>query len=159
MITTDINYPSSLPWPVRDGYETRSVQTFLRTEMVSGRARQRRRFTSVPSETAVTWIFNKDSEAAAFEIWFKESIKDGAEWFNCPLKTPVGEKHYVCRFTSMYTGPDLVGLCAWRVTATLELWERPLIDPGWGILPDFVAGMDIFDIAMNREWPLHDDNP
>lgn len=153
MITTDINYPSSLPWPVRSGYEARPVQTFLRTEMVSGRARQRRRFTSVPSETSVTWVFNSDNEAAAFEAWFRDAIKDGAEWFNCPLKTPTGEKYYVCRFTTMYTGPDLIGLCAWRVKATLELWERPLLDPGWGIVPDFVSGMDIFDIAMNKMWP------
>src|SRR5690606_10874895 len=127
MITTPINYPSSLPCPVRQGYQTRHVQPFLRTEMVSGRAKQRRRFTSVPSIESVTWIFKSQAQAAAFEAWFRDSLSDGAEWFNCPLKTPIGATNYVCRFTDMYTGPDLIGVCAWRVTAELELWERPLM--------------------------------
>lgn len=153
MITTDIDYPSDLPWPVRDGYDTNHVSPFTRTNMESGRARQRRKFSSVPSVVSVTWIFNGDNQAAAFELWFRQNIHDGADWFNCPLKTPVGEKQYVCRFTDMYRGPTLIGLCAWRVTATLEVWERPLLPPDWAILPDYILHADIFDLAMNREWP------
>jgi len=153
MITTDIDYPSDLPWPVRDGYDTNHVSPFTRTNMESGRARQRRKFSSVPSVVNVTWIFNGDNQAAAFELWFQQNIHDGADWFNCPLKTPVGEKQYVCRFTDMYRGPTLVGLCAWRVTATLEVWERPLLPPDWAILPDYILHADIFDIALNKKWP------
>lgn len=153
MIHTDIDYPASLPWPVREGYERRTVQPFLRTEMVSGRARQRRRFTSVPAEYDVMFIFTTSMEAMAFESWFQDTLNDGVEWFNAKMKTPLGEGDYVCRFSSMYTGPDLVGLCSWRATATLEMFDRPVLPRGWGILPDFITGMDIFDIAMNREWP------
>lgn len=153
MITTDIDYPEGLPWPVRDGYDINHVQPFRRTGMQSGRARQRRTFTSVPSQVSVSWIFNGDTQVAAFELWFQQTIGDGADWFNCPLKTPIGEKQYVCRFVDMYRGPTLVGLCAWRITAMLEVWERPLLPPDWALLPDYVIHADIFDLAMNREWP------
>lgn len=152
-ITTDINYPDGLPWPVREGYDIKSVQPFVRTKLDSGRARQRRKFSSVPSTFNVTWIFNADTQVAAFEAWFRDAVQDGPAWFNAPLKTPIGEKMYVCRFTQMYDGPTLVGLCAWRVSAVLELWERALMPPGWGLLPDYLVHADIFDIAMNREWP------
>lgn len=153
MIQTDINYPEGLPWPTREGYGIRHAQPFRRTEMASGRSRQRRRFSSVPSTVNVNWMFSSNNEAMAFEAWFRDALNDGSEWFNSPLKTPVGEKLYVCRFISMYTGPDPVGICAWRVGATLEIWERPLMPHGWGHFPELVAGSDIIDLAANREWP------
>lgn len=153
MIHTDINYPEGLPWPVRDGYDINHVQPFRRTQMESGRSRNRRRFEGSPSVVNVTWIFNNDAEAALFEAWFRDALKDGTEWFNCPLKTPVGEAEYVCQFTAMYQGPKQVGLCAWRVSAVLEIFERPLMPPGWGEFPEFVLGASIIDIALNREWP------
>lgn len=153
MITTDIDYPSVFPWPQWEGYNINHVQPFSRTTMTTGRAIQRRRFSSVPSMVQVSWVFNS-AQAMAFEAWFRDSLHDGVEWFNCPLKTPLGEMDYVCRFVEMYKGPVPIGQCTWRVTATLKIWERPLLPPGWGILPDFITGMDIFDIAMNREWPL-----
>ncbi len=152
-ITTDLDYPDGLPWPIRDGYDFKSVSPFMRTNLDSGRARQRRKFTSVPTMCNVTWIFNGDTQVAAFEAWFRDALLDGEEWFNSPLKTPIGDGQYVCRFTDMYNGPTLVGLCAWRVSAVLELWERPLMPPGWGLLPEYLLGADIFDIAMNEKWP------
>lgn len=152
-ITTDINYPDGLPWPVRDGYDINHVQPFRRTTLASGRARQRKKFTSVPSMFNVTWIFDGDTQVAAFEAWFRDAISDGADWFNSRLKTPIGEGQYVCRFTEMYRGPTLVGLCAWRVSAVLELWERPLMPSGWGLMPEYLLGADIFDVTMNAKWP------
>ncbi|MGO3868926.1 MAG: hypothetical protein ACTJH7_02515 [Alcaligenes sp.] len=153
MIHTEINYPVGLPMPVRDGYGIKHTQPFQRTQMEDGRARQRRRFSSVPSTVNVSWIFKSDNEAALFEAWFRDAVNDGAEWFNSPLKTPIGEGQYVCRFVSMYTGPDPIGARAWRVNAVLETWERPLLPPGWGQFPEFVLGSSIIDIALNREWP------
>lgn len=154
MIYTDINYPDGLPCAQREGYSLRHVSPFMRTEMDSGRARQRRKFSSVPTMASVAWVFENDTQAAAFEAWFREAINDGVEWFNMPLKTPVGLKDYVCRFTDMYEGPDLIGVSSWRISAQLEIWERPLMPDGWGLLPEFALGSSIFDIAMNREWPL-----
>ena len=155
MIETDIDYPKGLPWPEREEYTAQAVSPFVRTSMASGRARQRRRFTSVPVEYTVTWIFNGDNRAALFEAWFRDALNDGVEWFNMPMKTPTGTGYYVCRFIEMYSGPNPIGICSWRVSAKLEMFERPLMPQGWGLLPEFVLGASIFDIAMNREWPEH----
>ena len=152
MIETDIDYPEGLPAPLREGHTTQHVTPFRRTNMTSGRARQRRLFTDVPSIGNYSWRMT-DSEAAAFEVWFKEILKDGAEWFNILRKTPLGRVNHVCRFVDMYEGPNLVGVSEWMFTAQLESWERPLLPPGWGILPEYVIHADIFDIAMNREMP------
>lgn len=152
MISTDLNYPDYLPWPLREDYDLNHVSPFTRTPMNSGRARQRRHFSSVPTNVAVSWNFT-EQEALMFESWFRDTIHDGVDWFNCPLKTPVGEKQYVCRFTDMYKGPVPTGICMYRVSAALEIWERPLLAPGWGNFPDFIRYADIIDLALNREWP------
>lgn len=153
MIQTNISYPEGLPYPNREGYELNHVSPFRRTSMQSGRAIQRRVFTSVPTMVGVSWVFTGDGPVAAFEAWFRDQVKDGTEWFNCPLKTPIGTQDYVCRFVSMYQGPRLVGLCSWMITAELEIFERPLLPEGWGEFPEFMIDADIIDIAMNNRWP------
>lgn len=153
MIQSDIDFPSGLPCPLRDGYDINHVQPFRRTDLASGRSRQRRIYTSVPTDVSVSWIFN-DGQAAAFEAWFRDAISDGTDWFNCNLKTPIGSMApYVCRFRQMYSGPQLVGKSLWRISAELEIYERPLMPPGWGLAPEYLIHADLFDIAMNREWP------
>lgn len=152
-ISTDIDFPADLPCALREGQATQHVQPFRRSEMVSGRAVQRRKFTSVPSVQQFSWLFN-DSEAAAFEAWFRDAISDGAAWFNMQARTPLGKVSLVCRFTEMYSGPDITGRNLWRIRAPLEVWERPLMPPGWGLMPDYLIHSSIFDIAMNKKWPV-----
>ena len=67
--------------------------------------------------------------------------------------TPIGTKLYVCRFTDIYEGPTPEGGMYWRYSANIEMWERPLVPVGWGNYPELLAGSDIIDIAINREWP------
>jgi hypothetical protein len=153
MIQTSIDYPAGLPNPLRDGHSLKAVQPFLRTSMASGRARQRRAFTSVPTMGNFNFLFETDNLAAAFEAWFRDSLNDGAEWFNIERKTPLGLIRLVCRFTAMYSGPTLVGRSMWQYSCPLEIWERPLLPVGWGEHPEFVVDADILDIALNREWP------
>ena len=120
--------------------------------MTSGRTRQRRKYTSVPTEASVSWVFN-DAQAQLFEVWFRDVITDGAAWFNMRMRTPMGVGDYVCRFKDIYDGPVLFGLGFWKITATLELWERPILPPGWGNFPEFIVGQSIIDYALNKEWP------
>ncbi len=152
MIATDLDFPADLPYPQRNGYGLKPVQTFKRTEMDSGRARQRPGFVTVPTVASVSWKFTT-SEAQIFEAWFRDVISSGAAWFNCPLVTPMGDKPYVCRFVNMYDGPIQDGICHWQYSANLELWEIPRLAPGWGEFPDFIRYADIIDLALNREWP------
>lgn len=149
-------YPSQLPLPVQNGYALQHISPFVRTEMQSGRARQRRTFTSVPSSASVSWFFTSDVECQLFEGWFRDNLgaKDGENWFSIPLQTPIGIHDYDCRFADMYSGPTLVAFNKWQVTATLEIRERPILPVDYAtIAPSFVLLSDIFDKAMNEEWP------
>ena len=152
----DAAFPAELPVGIRDGYGLEHVQPFARTDMATGRARQRRTFTSVPSMVTVTWIMTAP-EARLFEAWFRYTIKDGTDWFTAPLKSPLDSGNevssYRCRFTEMYSGPSLEGVCHWRFRANLEIFERPTLVPGWEQFPEYVLNADILDLAINREWP------
>lgn len=153
MVTTAINYPAQLPAPQwgDNGYSV--VSPNLRTNMENGRAMQRRKFSSVPVMRQASWVMTA-GEGQLFEIWFKETLKDGTEWFNVYLRHPLGFVPFVCRIVDVYQGPTAWGRNKWRYSATLEIWERPLIPGDWLLLPDYIAGSDIFDLAMNREFPL-----
>lgn len=152
-MTTTIDYPAGLPLPLRSGYGLNHVSPMMRTELESGRARQRRRYTSVPSIASVSWIFTQ-AEAQLFEAWFRWTLSDGAEWFNAELRTPLGLMPYECRFVEMYSGPDLVGVDRWQIGASLEIRERQTLSSGYNLLPSFALNADIFDRAVNQEWPL-----
>lgn len=150
------SFPSQLPRPLQSGYGLQHVSPFIRTEMQSGRARQRRTFTNVPSSVSVTWFFTSPGECALFEGWFRDAggAGDGANWFTMLLQTPIGDAEFNCRFAGMYQGPTLAAFDKWQVTATLEIRERPLVAEDWAIImPDYILLADILDYAINREWP------
>lgn len=150
----DVDYPVELPAPLRSGYSFDHVSPFARTEMATGRARQRRTFQSVPSIGSFE-LHLTSGEAQVFEAWFVYDITDGADWFNIDLKTPVGEMApYECRFAAMYEGPSLSALNDWRFNFTLELRERPILDKDfYQFGKEFVLGSDIIDVALNSKWP------
>lgn len=152
-ISTNLNYPKDyLPCPLKENFGLKATSPLKSTAMVTGRRRQRRAYTSVPTQTPVSWIFT-DGQAQLFEAWYRDIITDGADWFNMPLLTPLGAQDYVCRFVDIYEGPTPEGGKYWRYSAKLELWERPILPPGWAEFPDFIVNSDILDLAVNREWP------
>ena len=141
-ITSNIDFPHQyFPMPQRSGLGYTPVSPLMRSTMTSGRTRQRRKYTSVPTEAGVSWVFT-DVQAQLFEAWF-----------NMRIRTPLGVSDYVCRFKDIYDGPVLYALGYWKISATLELWERPILPPGWGNFPEFIAGQNIIDYALNKEWP------
>lgn len=149
-------YPKQLPVPLREGYGLRHVSPLRRTRLASGRERQRRLFTSVPTMVTVSWLMPR-LEAQLFEAWFRYTIEDGAAWFTCPLRTPLDPAGkvtwYRARFVDIYEGPDLVGVDDWRLVAELELWERHTLPKAWAEFPDFILYQDIIDRAVNEKWP------
>ena len=146
-------WPEQLPMPEQSGYAIQHVSPSQRTEMVSGRARQRRVYTSVPSNVSVQW-FLTEQQAQLFEAWFRYAITDGADWFLLPLKTPMFTGDYECRFTGIYEGPALTAFNKWTVSATIEIKERNTITANELLDPQGVIDSDIFDITMNQKWPL-----
>ena len=146
-------YPIQLPPPIREGYEFAPVSSMVRTEMQSGRARQRRRFTSVPTMASVSWILTA-VQARYFESWYEGVLTSGSEWFEMPLITPLGNFRHVVRFTDIYRGPTPITVNHFKYTAQLEMRDRPIVDPSWAIYAaQYILQSDIFDQAMNREWP------
>lgn len=150
----DIYYPHGyLPMPLQDGYAYQPISPLKRTEMTTGRARQRRAYTSTPTQANVQWFMETDEQAQLFEAWYRETITDGAAWFLMKLQTPLGVEFYKCRFVDIYQGPTLVAPIYWQFSATLELWKRPVLGDGWAAFPDYIINSSIIDVALNREWP------
>lgn len=150
-----IFYPAGLPVGLHDGRTYQLVSPLQRSELTSGRARQRRRFTSVPEMASISWLFNS-VEGMAFEAWWRDALIDGSQWFEMPLQTPLGYTTYTCRFASVYAGPKRVGPNLWSYSGELELQERAVLPPEFGLFPDLILHASIFDIAMNQEWPLNE---
>jgi hypothetical protein len=149
-----IEYPKELPLGLHSGRTYQLISPLMRSQLDSGRARQRRRFKDVPEGAQISWLFSS-TEARAFAMWFRDAINDGVLWFECPLNHPVlGLTEYTCRFTDVYKGPARVGPDLWSVTAELELRERAQMPEDWGLFPGFIIDAGILDYAMNREWPL-----
>lgn len=149
-----ITYPDVLPRGLKPGRSYQLTSPLLRSSLANGRSIQRRRFTDVPEAAQVSWLFN-DVQAVVFEAWWRDALKDGSEWFECPLDTPIGYRLYTCRFTEVYSGPTVVGPKLWSYSAELELRERAVADRGTGNFPDYLANGDIFDKAANQLWPKH----
>ena len=145
-----MDYPTGIPAPLRAGYGINPENNIIRTQMVSGRARQRVAYTSVPAYADLSWIFTAQ-EAQVFESW---SSVVGGEWFTINLKTPLGYYGQECRFMESPSGPDLLGVNLWSYKAKVEIKDRVIVDPSYGeYLPGFLLLSDVFDLAMNREWP------
>jgi hypothetical protein len=134
-----LTMPDGIPLPLRDGYGFKPTSPIMRTPFVSGRARNRRRYRSVPTEVSVTWLCNAE-QARMFEGWCKWGI-GWADWFMCPIKSPLGLMPTQAQFTDIYDGPTLVGVDHWRYTAVLSLFEMPVISEAE--LTDMMAGMDL----------------
>lgn len=146
-------YPPGLPRGLHSGRRYQLISPLVRSELASGRARQRRKFTSVPEAVTVNWLFN-DAQGQAFEAWWRDALVDGSLWFECPLDHPMGYDFYTCRFTGVYEGPSRVGPDLWSYSGELELVERAVLPIDWGLLPDFVIDSGILDRAVNQYWPL-----
>jgi hypothetical protein len=148
-----IEYPAELPLPLQDGYALQTpVDPMLRTQMESGRARQRLNFDETPEMINAKWNCDRN-QMAFFRGWYARTLKQGVEWFTTRLLLPEGFIDVECRFTGKPTGPTLVQVSRWEYSATLELREPSLIKPGWEEFPQFWFMMNIIDMAVNREWP------
>ncbi|MBL6934095.1 MAG: YcaO-like family protein [Alphaproteobacteria bacterium] len=120
-----ISWPATLPLPSIEGYGVHPGEAILRTEMEAGPARQRRRFTSVPSRISVRWVLRRD-QFALFEAWYRWHAKEGGEWFGIDLLGGLGLVTHEARFTRQFAARPLPGN-RWEVTSELEIRERPVL--------------------------------
>lgn len=146
-------YPEGLPCPLRENYAFTPVNNIRRTNMDSGRARQRIEFRNVPTMVQLSWIMSSP-QATLFEAWAAQIV--GAGWFTMTLLTPLGFEDQEVRFTETPVGGELTGKFLWRYRVVCEVRDRPLIGLDWiEILPDYVLYSDIFDRAINWVKPAY----
>lgn len=125
----DIVWPNTLPLPTVQGYAVQPEDAILRTEMEAGLARQRRRFTNVPTKVSVRWIMRRD-QYAVFEGWYRWHAKEGANWFTITLLGGLGLLDQEARFTRQFSARLMAGGTLWEITSELEIRERPVLDEG-----------------------------
>lgn len=146
-----IEYPVGVPLPLRADYAFESTNNISRTEMQSGRARQRVEFEDVPDMLNLKWNLTSP-QSSLFSVWARKVV--GAGWFKMKVLTPLGFENLELRFTERVQGPALSGRSAWDWSAKVEVRETPELDPEWLYLPEYVLYADIFDIAVNSKLPL-----
>lgn len=120
-----IAWPDTLPLPTVEGYGIQPGDAILRTEMEAGPARQRRRFTQVPSRVSVRWIMRRD-QFALFEAWYRWQAKEGGAWFEIELLGGLGLLTQEARFTRQFQA-QLLGGTLWEIRSELEIRERPVL--------------------------------
>ena len=116
-------YPSTLPGPLRDGYQIAPASQVVSTDMEVGAPRMRRRSSAVNETISVSYKYT-DAQMATFRAWFDSATgaNAGASWFTVTLgRGTSGLVACEARFsTGTFTASVLPGL-NWLVSTTLEL--------------------------------------
>lgn len=91
----------------------------IRTEMDSGRPRQRMRYTQTIWTYTTKW-FLTDPDLTTFLTWWRDTIHMGADWFSITLVGPSGEFTANARFVGgVYSINQANG--GWSMSANIEL--------------------------------------
>lgn len=125
-----ITWPTELPQPSVD-FGNKVEPSVLRTQMDTGRFRQRQRFTRANRTIGIQWLLN-DTEYALVEGLFQHTLHGGADWFTLPLNLGDGQANQTVRFVGGLS-TSYVPHLHWRVTATLEVengavWDAETTD-------------------------------
>lgn len=140
-------FPKHLPLPTVQGYKIKPDDAILRTDMESGLARQRRRFTQTPSKINVRWLMNQE-QFSLFEAWYKYHAKEGAEWFLISLLGGLGLLEQEARFIKQFEASLFNGIL-WEITSELEIRDRPTLSEGaLNILLD--CDFEKLNISVNK---------
>lgn len=131
-----IRFPESLPKPTRN-YSVDIENSAVRSNMDSGRIRQRRRFTASQNSLSVKWELT-DEEFQIFESFVFHALSGGTGWFEADLLTGNGIVPHKVRFQKGRYKAAYRGFMNWLVTATLDvddinrLTEEELVDQLYG---------------------------
>ncbi|MBI68753.1 MAG: hypothetical protein CMJ38_01795 [Phycisphaerae bacterium] len=113
-----IEYPKILKYPILSSTSFKQQSNTLRTEMGSGRARQRQLYDSVPTMMAATWRLSRN-QANVFE-GFVEIV--GATWFLMKVLTPRGLVDHQVRFIkSPFENFKPLGSGRWEYQTSIEI--------------------------------------
>lgn len=116
-----MDWPTSLPVPLLAGFSFSPIDVTVRTDMDSGAARARRRFTAAPDMLKAAWRFT-EAQMAAFRTFWEDDIGSGSAWFNLSLRDGrvSGLVTRVCRFNGPFQA-QYEGAGMWTVQAEIEV--------------------------------------
>ncbi|WP_105215690.1 hypothetical protein [Pseudoalteromonas sp. T1lg22] len=121
-----ISYPKDLKLPLLSSHGLAQKPNLLRTEMSSGRARQRKRFQSVPTILSASWKLNP-YQAQLFEGFVTHGTGDAVNWFVMPLLTPQGVVEHEVRFIQSPLESCSFSGGFWNYSANIEIKKRQVI--------------------------------
>lgn len=112
-------FPIELPAPLLSGYTVAPAQAFMRSEVETGPARQRQRYSATPAKINCKWIFTAE-HMLIFRAFFSDDINKGARWFDIYLNIGAGYAQYQARFSTQYQA-NLLKSDLWEISASLEV--------------------------------------
>jgi len=115
-------WPTTLPVPMLEGYELESGDPTARSDMESGPARVRRRFTAAPDEISLSVLLTEEQMNTFRDFW-KNDWYQGAAWVFFPVRdgwTP-GIVSKECRPTKGKFKAALIKPNVWRVQIPIEV--------------------------------------
>ena len=121
-----VRYPKDLKLPLVSTHRLSQNPNLLRTEMASGRARQRKRFQSVPTTMAATWKL-KAEQAVILEGFVRHGTNDAVNWFVMPIRTPQGLIDHDVRFKQSPLESCSFNGGFWSYSANIEIKERQIV--------------------------------
>ncbi len=118
-------WPSTLPNLSFTGYSLTAGSQVIRSDMDSGMARQRRRF-SARIDKLEGMIEVTGAELVIFEDFVDDDCNGGASWFECPIADGNGVRLLECRIVNGdYKAVPLDAYNKiWNVTFKLEVRNR-----------------------------------
>ena len=154
-------WPASLPAPGPASYALTPVKAFSRTDMDSGTARQRRRFTRTPSYHQVVWTFTQE-QFAVFEGFLAYEVGLGANWFQTRMLNGLDMNEVQARF--MDDPPYQASLLGsskdiFQVTATLEVKALPILTRDQYEVMSEYTGAEIGWMSDPLHKLIHEDLP
>lgn len=133
-----VKYPKDLKLPLVSSHRLSQNSNLLRTDMASGRARQRKRFHSVPTTMPATWKLNA-AQASMFEGFITHAINDAINWFVMPIRTAQGMVEHEVRFKQSPLESVTFSGSFWQYSANIEIKKRGVID---GLLYECISSLD-----------------
>ena len=115
-------WPATLPLPLRPNYELRATDPTARTDMDSGPARVRRRYTAAPDQISLSYRFSA-AQMAVFRAFWEADFAHGAAWVNLPLidGRTADIVYRACRPTSAKFSATPVSAACWTVEFEVEV--------------------------------------
>lgn len=153
-----IAWPERLPPPLSNGYGYQATKPFIRTDMESGLARQRRRFTRFPTTVSVVWLFTQE-QLGLFEAFVHYDLQDGAAWFTAIIASGQDTKQVKARMIDAPHVERVAPVGLWNVSVQLETLDMPVATPEeYVVMRDF--GGDMFhSMSGDLHKLIHSDLP